>query len=180
MVQKCGYVNITNDNLVTGHGIVIRVFINNRLQGWEAKGLPKMLMPCTISAWGPDASDPGSTVYLVSDIKKHSGSHYLYRCPFTFDGFLALSIRTSFLYFSPVFAAYWSVLTTTDGCQLQEELEGNSPPFSACISLGSLVSSHPILHLWRGVPTIIRPSLSFLPHCWTPHVHGHLKGHATA
>lgn len=119
-------------------------------------------------------------IYLVSDIKKHSGSHYLYRCPFTFDGFLALSIRTSFLYFSPVFAAYWSVLTTTDGCQLQEELEGNSPPFSVYISLGSLVSSHPILHLWRGVPTIIRSSLSFLPHCWTPHVHGHLKGHATA
>lgn len=119
-------------------------------------------------------------IYLLSDIKKHSGSYYLYRCPFTFDGFLALSIRTSFHYFSPVFAAYWSVVTTIDGCQLQEEPEGNSPPFSVYVSLGSLAPSHSILHLWRGVSIIIRSSLSFLPHCWTPHGHGHLKGHATA
>lgn len=51
--------------------------------------------------------------------------------------------------------------------------------FSVYISLGSSVPSHSVLHLWRRVPTIIRSSLSYIPHCWTPPVHGHLKGRGT-
>lgn len=89
------------------------------------------------------------------------------------------SLRISFHYYSLGFAAYWSVLTTVILVSSERNFKAIHLLFGVYISFGGSVPSHSVLNLQRSMPTIIISSLSYTAHCWTPQVHGHLKGHAT-